>query len=295
MLPSKYFHDGKKRDERHMPSSPPLGITGVLCKSTTFNIPGRGHLSYTVYRPRMLSTSKALPPEIVIPPPLICVAGGPGMSSTYLSVIVHGVTDRAIILFDHMGTGQSVSASKATPCTLEHAVSDLHKLLQHLFTEQRPFHLLGHSYGGIVSWEYLQKHQDESSCASLILSNVPFHVGATLERRTKLREELGAHQFLQQHECRAVPMPLPLQQSLESLSNVVQDTTYRTFTVSGTTSIPTMLLLAQYDFVPKDIELWNSSCPNVTIVHLSDCSHYAMIENDVLYNAAVASYVKEHD
>ena len=103
---------------------PPLGITGVLCVNRTIEIAGRGTLHYTIYRPRMLQQQQqqqtAVPPPPAVRnkcnispqqhntnpqlsllvgrlptpnPPLICVAGGPGMPCQYLTSLVHTVPD----------------------------------------------------------------------------------------------------------------------------------------------------------------------------------------------------------
>jgi pimeloyl-ACP methyl ester carboxylesterase len=87
---------------------------------------------------------------------------------------VYTVTDRSVILYDPIGCGQSVldtslssssisssttSASSAasentTNLVVQEQVSDLKYLLDHLPCPK--FHLLGHSFGGILVYEYLK-------------------------------------------------------------------------------------------------------------------------------------------
>lgn len=223
------------------------------------------------------------------------------------------------------------------PYLLEDAITDLRALLVHLFhhhgTTQK-FHLLGHSFGGLVAFECLKryychhppdcnnnntdnddagdadgtKHLYSTACQSLILANVPYDVRKTMARRQQLRNELkdDAILFLQTYECRSVPMPLPLQQSLDSLRNhqtaAKDDEYYMNYCINGTITIRTALLFGEYDFVadpPDDdsstIDAWKRSCPNSQIIRLTGCSHYSMVENDTLFNQTVAAFVKEND
>jgi len=129
MLPTKYATSSRSNVNNERSSfgasanAPPLGITGVLCSNQTVSIERRGTLHYTVYRPRMLSPIQ-LPPassnnntsshkirrSLNLPqpnPPLICIAGGPGMPCQYLTSLVHLIADRAIVIYDHIGVGQS--------------------------------------------------------------------------------------------------------------------------------------------------------------------------------------------
>jgi pimeloyl-ACP methyl ester carboxylesterase len=442
-----------------LPSAPPppLGLTGVICQTGQLKIAGRGILSYTVYRPRLLTRSTTTttpittttknrvmmnagrgiattssflppPPPIPPPPPLVCVAGGPsGLSSTYLSMLVHGIIDRAVILYDHMGSGQSLfndvqSQQQPSPLTrggegggrlrrrqrpvslyhprLEDAITDLRALLVHLFgsndnntnnmtTTTKKFHLLGHSYGGIVAFECVKRYYNHSSgstsssvssaqdddggaaaagagndedanehssgaaaatagttasaiCQSLILANVPHDVAATLARRRQLQQEQSYDDFMSTHECRVVPMPFPLRQSLESRLAIAggasrhydssrryqsdddddddddddiedngvvdhgngcdndndDDIYYKTYVVHGaiSPSIPTALLFGEHDFVESSSEMvWTAACPHHHVVYLAGCSHYAMIENDTLFNSTVMNFLQDND
>jgi pimeloyl-ACP methyl ester carboxylesterase len=145
---------------QHQQQQPPLGLTGVLCDSHRLNIPNRGKLHYTIFRPRQIGPQHK--------PPVVCVPGGPVLPSNYLQSIVYTVTDRSVILYDPIGCGQSVldtsvsssssvSSSTTSPCDMnmvQEQVSDLKYLLDHLPCSK--FHLLGHSFGGILVYEYLK-------------------------------------------------------------------------------------------------------------------------------------------
>lgn len=243
---------------------PPLGLTGVVCQSNTLARGARGVLHYTVYRPRHWQYR----------PPLICVAGGPGLPSPYLSPLVHLVQDRAIVLYDHVGCGLSLlqsasvappqsslslsttpphaaanaKASNNAPFDLTEMVQDLACLVQHLACPS--FHLFGHSFGGILVYEYCRRYQHHQrrgrdsadttrnpqheiprqTCQSVILASTPTSVPlieATCQALQELiREELtNIHEseaevlgqiFSSRHECRIEPLPWQLRQSFQS-------------------------------------------------------------------------------
>jgi pimeloyl-ACP methyl ester carboxylesterase len=201
MLPSQYLLSDEEFSSRNLLSSntyrsltgpsslpqrppPPLGITGVVCTSQMIELPNdRGKLHCTIYRPRMMEQRAMSDNTATIPPrsrpklpqpnpPLICVAGGPGMPCQYLTAMVHLIPDRAVVLYDHIGCGQSTSASSSrsnndssvnsassssSSSFLENTVSDLAVLIEAIVPMHTSFHLFGHSMGGIIAYEYVKR------------------------------------------------------------------------------------------------------------------------------------------
>lgn len=200
----------------NLADAPPLGITGVLCVSRTVEIAGRGTLHYTIYRPRLwqqLPTTKTTtagplksktPPAHLLklmqppPPPLIGVAGGPGMPCHYLTPLVHTISDRAVLLYDPMESGQSIISSsnhiEEQKSFLENSVDDLTALIQHAFPEEKlpGFHLYGHSLGGIVVFEYLKRQfkNGRNCCLSVILDSTPVSIAASHASSQELLAEV---------------------------------------------------------------------------------------------------------
>ena len=331
MLPAKYTTSpGKGRPGKSPTYEPPLGITGVVCSSHMLELPKRGKLHYTIYRPRMLrpSLSSKLPVAIRILPPLVCVAGGPGLSSQYLSVLVHHITDRAVILFDALGCGQSTRLPQAK-LTLDEGVNDLVALLHALFLnndsqQKSRFHLLGHSSGGILAYEALTRNDAvRKRCASLIQSNTPYSVSEALERRKKFCEtwngededddreedaETPAAVHFVRHECRRTPVPLLLHQSLSQVRTKTQsyDKDWETYKPqqepqdqkAPSHPIPAALLISgQYDYV-TDCDNWRShlQCASeVQCIRLAGTSHFSMVEDEGLYGTVVSTFLKESD
>ena len=145
-------------------------------------------LSYCIFRPRQLNDERK--------PPLLCLHGGPSVPSNYLLPIVNGVTDRAVIFYDQWGCGKSSrpellpandesnttsKKSQYRPFSIPTMVEHLRQLIEEHWKLKR-FHLLGHSFGGILAYEYLltmkrRKEdigwQQNAIPCSLILSSTP--------------------------------------------------------------------------------------------------------------------------
>jgi pimeloyl-ACP methyl ester carboxylesterase len=233
--------DGRDTLGTPPPVDPPLGLTGVLCETKRLTIRGSAkRLQYTVFRPRYLHRV----------PPLVCLAGGPFLPWTYLTVLVHLIPDRSLVFFDFVDRGQPSNgpsppstaqettttnddSTKITTNPIPAMVQDLTDLLRHLRLTH--YHLYAHSFGGLVAYEFLRTCAREttktSTCLSLILSSTPAHLPRTLQHIAALKADCrsrssstadddndddkaeGARLFAETHECRVCPLPLALQQS----------------------------------------------------------------------------------
>ena len=295
---------------------PPLGLTGVLCDSHKLSIPQRGTLHYTIFRPRNMQPN--------MPPPLLCIAGGPLLPWSYLSPIVHIINDRSIIFFDPLGVGQSKPFGKIETTNVSGIVQDLIYLVSKLSMKQ--FHMLGHSFGGIIAFEYLCQTllQDDSApsdlptCLSVVLSNTPVSVAKTLEscqslmediqkdfNASDLDEDMVKERFAFTHECRVRPLPLPLQQSYEmagfySFTNsllAVKDyvAAQPQQEVSSPMNMPPALVLrGQHDFV-VDANAWSDLFRSCEQVVLAGCSHYALLENEDIFGSVLSLFLRKYD
>lgn len=415
MLPSKYvlnndesssgkFNSSNAYHQSVGPSAlrqaPPLGITGVVCKSQMIELPNdRGKLHCTVYRPRMLeqrarndanSSRSTSRPQLPQPnPPLICVAGGPGMPCQYLMSLVHLVPDRAVVLYDHFGCGQSTTGSatssrssintnpddeSSSSSFLDDTVRDLAALIETIVPSQTSFHLFGHSMGGIIAYEYTKRGLSTGTgggrrCQALILASTPTNISESHQSKVQLIQDIAieiqqsgksgcgsanrkddeedddnddnsgfhgstendeeqvqraAHlEFQRRHECRVLPMPLSLQQSLTGLHRrtgqkkdgmrphshsslegyvatpFLEATVQEADEVIHAASIlPSLLVVrGQYDFVSESncrawLEMFASGGQYITV---SNCSHYGFLEQEELYGSVITSFLHDHD
>jgi proline-specific peptidase len=181
-------------------------------------------------------------------PPLVIVHGGPSIPSDYLFPLADNMqTNRTLIFFDQIGCGKSSIPTDINVYSIENSVNDLQDVITKL--NLRRFHLYGHSYGGIVAYEYLKRisnqayhdHQlddatnSPNQCLSLILSSAPVNV-AMVEAESKLFLEeitrnlqasnvtstteeqdqtntiqtMAADVFRKTHVCRTESLPNPL-------------------------------------------------------------------------------------
>lgn len=309
--------DDSRRQNRRLESrehpnrQPPLGLTGVLCESKSLYISGRGNLRYTIFRPRNMQQGML--------PPLICIAGGPLLPCTYLSPIVHLITDRSILFYDPIGVGQSKPLGGSTKTTdIDLMVKDFASLVSALPIPQ--FHLFGHSFGGVLAYEYLRgieatttNHNEKScECLSVVLSNVPPSVQAStavcetlLEEicqemnASDLDQQLVQETFSSRHECRVRPIPLPLQQSYEmagfySSSKGLETVSDYSAEKEITRDISALVLRGQYDFV-TDTATWESIFAKSCVITLAGCAHFPMLENEDAFGGALKLFLTEHD
>jgi proline iminopeptidase len=118
-------------------SSPPVPVLGRY-------LSGKSELAYHVYGKGS---------------PVVLLAGGPGMESSYLAPIARGIAGagRKAILLDLRGLGGSSGASR-DGLTLAGGVADIEALRRSLGVDK--LSLLGHSYGGSLAQAYAAEHPD---------------------------------------------------------------------------------------------------------------------------------------
>lgn len=86
--------------------------------------------------------------------PLIVLHGGPGLPHNYMLSLSKLGLDRPIIFYDQFGCGKSfVKDLDKKLWILPRFVSELHDLVHELKLDR--FHLLGHSWGGLLAAQYV--------------------------------------------------------------------------------------------------------------------------------------------
>ena len=123
-------------------------------------------------------------------PPLVVIHGGPGFTHDYL--LPH--TDLAsqftpVIFYDQVGNGRSSHLSKEhiPLLNIEFFVAELENLLDH-FGIQDEFHIVGHSWGGMLAAEFVvRKHP--KGLKRLVLTNSPAAVALRVKSTNELVKE----------------------------------------------------------------------------------------------------------
>jgi proline iminopeptidase len=270
---------------------------------------------YRIFRPASMSSRQAAP--------LIILHGGPGIPSNYLYPVVDFLPSRSVIFFDQLGCGRSDAPMKRNMYSIEHAVNDLETLLQQLGIEC--FHLYGHSFGGIIAFEYLKRvteretsseHKGEKSqCLSVILSSSPSSI-PIVDRDSKnllnkLLEEDDdqstlACRFHKKHKCRSDTLPLPLADAYAnkgkiwcSTSDIADYVAEPLIDESACSALPPALILrGEHDFVSETcMEGWFSALnhDNITTKTLGNCSHHALLEDGSIYGALMNNFISENE
>ncbi|MER7395896.1 alpha/beta hydrolase [Streptomyces sp. NPDC000151] len=99
-------------------------------------------------------------------PPVVCLAGGPGRASAYLSDLTDCLPGRTVVRLDNRGTGDSAAPDDAATYRAAAAVQDVEALLKHLGHE-RPA-LLAHSSAANTAMLYALRHPDRLSHLILV-------------------------------------------------------------------------------------------------------------------------------
>jgi proline-specific peptidase len=254
------------------------------------------------------------------------IHGGPSIPSNYLLPVVNGVTDRAIVYYDQWGCGKSSRPqSDKILFSISTMVNHLQLLIRHWDVPK--FHLLGHSFGGIIAYEYLKKNI--GACQSLILASTPTSPNLIQQECQRLNEELlkddngtvkaptikeeeeqgttilhnhvrqhrFSDAFLQTHECRLPEIPLVLTDALAQAGPVSWRGIQAIIGYEATETlynIPTLLLVGEFDFcTPLCIEKWKEiiQCPSPLYTILKNCSHYGMLEDEGQYGKAIVKFL----
>lgn len=270
-------------------------------------------LYYRVYNPSSIHSKES--------PPLVVLHGGPSLPSNYLYPLAQQFsTSRSIIFYDQLGCGQSSQPEDRCMYSIENAVHDLQELVHSLQLEK--FHLLGHSFGGIVAYEYLAAglHAGSSDCLSLTLDSTPSNMKTSLEECSRLGEEvkndlilgdmnvaeatrLVQDQLRRHFECRLDRMPDSLVTAIEMRGTVFgpeEVVDYVAHPPSRDSLMPPVLMIrGQYDFITeKCIEGWreifsqDSKSRGIAYreEEMNGCAHYCHLEDAQSFGDLIKSH-----
>jgi len=98
-------------------------------------------------------------------PPLLLLHGFTGSRLDWADVVDTLAADRRVVAYDQRGHGDSANVGRPAAYTFDRLLADLEAIV-----EQRslaPFHLLGHSMGGVIAMRFAIAHPEQ--LASLVL------------------------------------------------------------------------------------------------------------------------------
>ncbi|MFC1956351.1 alpha/beta fold hydrolase [Chloroflexota bacterium] len=119
---------------------------------------------------------------------LVAVNGGPGQSSHYMASLEQLASKEfAVVTYDQRGTGRSTSPSDDDYALLKY-VADLDAVRKVVGTEK--IHLMGHSWGGILTMRYATIHPEKVNSIMLMGSGPP-NIEAAVEGQANLGQRIG--------------------------------------------------------------------------------------------------------
>ena len=296
-----------------------------------FSAPGASEACSTYYRifGPLPSTSAPLP--------LICLHGGPGCASEYLLPLTDLSAARPVILYDQLGCGRSTHLPDRRGDTdfWTEALfrAELDNLIDALGIREGGFHLLGHSWGGMLGAAYAATRP--RGLRGLVVSNSPASIPLWLEAAASLKRQLPADvqtaldeeeekgnvegerykaavaEFYKRFLCRAEPWPAP---EVDASMKAIDDdpTVYLTmngpseFHVTGSLKtwtvvdrlpqieVPTLVLNGRYDEA-QDVCVapFFEKIPRVRWVTLEKSSHMAFVEERERYMQIVGDFLAQ--
>ena len=261
--------------------------------------------------------------------PVILLHGGPGYSSYYLKPLEQLGDDRPVVRYDQLGGGKSDRVSDTTMFTIAHFVRELDSLRSALAYDK--VHIVGHSWGTILGFEYYRAHPDH--VASLTLGSAALDIPAweknarrlvgtlsdSAQRAIRTREaekkydapdyQAALNEFYGKYVWRH-----PVEADLDSTIKTVNDGIYNymqgpsEFTITGTLKhydvtpllktikVPTLYTVGEFDEAdPPTIKRFAALTPGAAVVVIPGSAHITTWDNPAAMVSAVRSFLRRVD
>ena len=264
--------------------------------------------------------------------PLVLLHGGPGADHTdFLPYLAPLAKRYRLVLFDQRGCGRSERLADTRRYRLDRMVADLEALRRHLGITR--WHVLGHSFGGILAQAYAIRHPTRMT--SLILAgtgssarSVDADFRHILQRQTKrTRAQLATF------ERRGIYLPdggyapdyaalsarilgpymyagaMPKGPAAPIATDVLGEmwSRHTEFRITGNLKgfdftprlgrirAPVLIVAGDLDLVsPATLELTRSSCRNATLVIIGRCAHMMFVDQTRLFNELVGMFLQQN-
>lgn len=262
--------------------------------------------------------------------PLLVLHGGPGSKSSDSDPLRQLGTDRPVIQYDQLGSGNSDRPTDNSLWTVERFVEELEQVVEALGLEE--FHLLGHSWGTMLAASYLFKNpkgvrsvifsgpaldaQRWERDQRNLLKEFPKDIQETIERSERegttdsaeYNEAMTA--YYKRHMCRVDPWPEGLVEDMKEMNHQVYNYMWGAseFTVTGTLKhfdatdrlgeikIPALFTCGRYDeATPETTEYYAGLVPDAEFHVFENSSHMPGIEEPEAYVEVVREWVNRQE
>jgi proline iminopeptidase len=262
--------------------------------------------------------------------PLLCLHGGPGFTHHSVMPLVDLADERAVILFDQLGCGQSSRPSDPSVWNTPRYVEELAAVQQGLGLSD--YHLFGNSWGGMLSTRFTLDRKPP--VASLVLSGTPHDMPRYIRELLRLRPSLPAaawevidrHEahgwfscpeyaaamvpFYKQHFCRLDPWPEAVELSFEqmgaesylamngpsefNITGIIKD-----WDVRGELAeieVPVLAIAGWYDELsPESQEDMAGLVPNGEFALVPEGAHMAFWDDRAAFMTATRAFLRRVD
>ncbi|MGH7512557.1 MAG: proline iminopeptidase-family hydrolase [Gemmatimonadales bacterium] len=261
--------------------------------------------------------------------PVILLHGGPGYSSFYLKSLEALGDDRPVIRYDQLGGGRSGPMVDTSQMTIAHFVRELDSLRAALGYEK--VHLLGHSWGTILAFEYYRAHPEH--VVSLTLASAALDLPTWQRNARRLVRTLpdsaqraitaaeaarkfdapGYQQALAEFYGRYV-WRHPVEADLDSVMKTANEQVYNymqgpsEFTITGTLKtydvtsqlgtikVPTLYTVGEFDEAdPATIRRFGTLTPGATVEVISGAAHITTWDNPDAMVGVVRRFLRRVD
>jgi L-proline amide hydrolase len=267
--------------------------------------------------------------------PVVICHGGPGLTHDYLSSAASRLarSGHASVLYDQVGNGRSTRLPQAPAgqWSVQFFLDELAALIDHLGIGGR-YHLLGHSWGGMLVLEWARR-QPPGLCSAVVVSTfasaadytahvaelvaaLPPDVRAALDRHeaagsTDSAEYADAVRvFYRRHVCRCTPVPEEVLHTLAAVREnpaVYQSMAgHSEFRLTGTlrdwditaelssVKVPVLILSGRHDEVtPAAVEPLCRGLPDARWVLFEESSHMPHVEEPERFGAVVEEFLSQ--
>ncbi len=291
-----------------------------MSKITEGYIPFKGYKTY--YR----IVGECTPGKL----PLLTLHGGPGCAHDYLeSLDPIADTGRAVIYYDQLGCGKSVTPSMPDFWCAELWEEEIDVVRKALGLER--IHLLGQSWGGMLAMQYAI-HQPKG-VASMVVASSPASIALWVKEANRLRSYLpkemqaalnqadvdgdytrpevvaASAEYYRRHVCSIEPYPDFIARSFDQMgepyqvmqgaSEFVVTGKMKTYNVTDqlhTITIPTLVTSGSADeATPLISKAIVDRIPDCRWALIEDGTHMCHAEFPELYNATVEAFMAAHD
>lgn len=261
--------------------------------------------------------------------PVILLHGGPGFSSIYLKSLEALGDERPVVRYDQLGAGRSDPVSDTTLFTIPHFVAELDSLRSALGYER--VHLLGHSWGTVLAFEYYRAHPEH--VASLTLASPALSAPAWASNAAKLVRTLSdsAREAIRVREATLdydapdyeaavneyygkYVMLRPVQEDLDSALKTMNTRLYQymwgpsEFTPTGTlraydatrqlrrVKVPTLYTVGEADEAgPEVVTRFAKATPHARLEVIPDAAHMTTWDNPDAMLQVVRAFLRSAD